>query len=106
MVNSASGFSNPTNTAKYTRHYLYLGFLEATLASNAGMIQGWRADGKDISFTNCDGNPNSYFTFYPTLEYSGTPYVLGHNFASPSAWRSGVNALDVVDSVRLFYFHK
>ena len=101
MVNSAEGFYKPNNVHNFSQNYLYLGFLNQTIANINNSTQGWRADGTDITFTNCDGNGNSYFAFYPTLSYSGTPYKLGTNHQITNTWRSGVNGLDTVDSVSI-----
>ncbi|XP_033751827.1 protocadherin Fat 4-like [Pecten maximus] len=43
--------------------YLYLGFLPVTVAQNRNQ-QGYRSNGVNYLFTNCDSNPNSYMAFY------------------------------------------
>ena len=101
MFNSAEGFYKPGNLESISQNYLYLGFLNQTYGNIIGSIQGWRADGTDITFTNCDGHGLSFFSFYPTLSYSGTSFGLGSNYQITNTWRSGVNGLDALDSVSL-----
>ena len=98
MVNSADGFQGPANTNRYSPNYLYLGFLPRSVAA-ARTLQGWRADGTDITFTNCDANPNSYYAFYDKNTYTSSPYGLGSNYATANTWRAGVNNLDPVADV-------
>ncbi|XP_045172360.2 uncharacterized protein LOC123534256 [Mercenaria mercenaria] len=43
--------------------FLYLGFLPRSIA-NQKSIQGYNANGKDFTFTNCNKNPNSYLAFF------------------------------------------
>ena len=98
MVNSAAGFTNPHNIRQYSPNYLFVGFLDKATA-RARTVQGWRADGKDITFQNCDANPNSYFAFYPVTTYRSKPYGLGAVYPVSNIWRQGVNTLPRVASV-------
>jgi len=48
-----------------------------------GTLNGFRSNGSNLSFTNCDSNPSSYFTFYQTgYSAPGSPYTL------EQSWRS------------------
>ena len=40
--------------------YLFVGFIPEARTSRYD-IQGWNVEDDDVTFTNCDGNPNSYF---------------------------------------------
>ena len=44
--------------------YLYLATLPKSEA-NKRTKQGFKSNGREVSFTNCDANPNSYFAFFP-----------------------------------------
>lgn len=64
QYNSHSGYNGPVNS-KMTP-YVYVGLTPRTLEDNRshkGDTQGYRTNGKDITFINCDGNPNGYFAF-------------------------------------------
>ena len=98
MLNSAAGFQGPSNRGAYSNYFLYVGFIPKAQAASR-TVQGWRADNQDISFKNCDSNPNSYFTFYEQNTYSSNPYGLGSNYATANKWRGGVNALFPVTMV-------
>jgi hypothetical protein len=60
FYNSHPGFATPMNVNMTP--YLYMGFLPSTEATHRH-TQGYRANGVDYTFTNCDGNPNSYLAF-------------------------------------------
>lgn len=62
QYNSFAGFKAPVNANKMGP-YLYLGFLDGNTAK-ARNTQGYRVNDADQTFVNCDGNPNSYLTFY------------------------------------------
>ena len=57
-----TGYARPQNYN--LGDYLYLGILSNTVA-NRRDEQGFRANNDEIKFNNCDGNPNSYFAFFP-----------------------------------------
>ncbi|XP_045207923.2 uncharacterized protein LOC123559871 isoform X2 [Mercenaria mercenaria] len=42
--------------------YIYLGFMP-TSRIHKGEVHGYRVNGHDVTYRNCDGNPNSYFVF-------------------------------------------
>ncbi|XP_060079335.1 uncharacterized protein LOC132558754 [Ylistrum balloti] len=62
QYNANVGYATPYNHQQMAP-YLYLGFLPVTVAQNRNQ-QGYRANGVDYLFTNCDSNPNSYMAFY------------------------------------------
>ena len=102
MINTAEGFTSPRYANIYGQNNLFVGFLDEITAHNKGAIQGFKADGEDLSFRNCNGDGNSYFTFYPTLHYSITPPAFGKNFGLTRKWREHVNNLDYLPEVLNF----
>lgn len=62
FYNQHTGYAASVNAANLAP-YLYLGFLPISLANHVNP-QGYRANGQDFNFVNCDRNPNSYFVFY------------------------------------------
>ncbi|KAK3100586.1 hypothetical protein FSP39_022195 [Pinctada imbricata] len=62
QYDSHRGYARPVNYNRLNS-YIYLGFLPKTAAS-AKVTQGYKANKKDFTFRNCDGNPNSYLVFY------------------------------------------
>lgn len=62
QYNANVGYAMPYNHNQMGP-YLYLGFLPVRIAQNRNQ-QGYRANGVDYLFTNCDSNPNSYMSFY------------------------------------------
>ena len=61
LVNSFAGYTKPRNA--FMKDYLLLGIIPALAVRNGS--EGFISNGKIISFTNCDGTPNSYFAFLP-----------------------------------------
>ena len=58
--------------------YLYLGTLHKSEASQKTK-QGFKSNGKEISFSNCDANPNSYFAFFPNpMEKAPSSYHMSN----------------------------
>ena len=62
FMNEHKGFSKPIN-AEFGE-YLYLGILPDK-KSKKKTKQGFKSNGKEITFENCDGKPNNYFAFLP-----------------------------------------
>ncbi|XP_060583963.1 neurogenic locus notch homolog protein 2-like [Ruditapes philippinarum] len=60
LYNSYSGYNQMQNG--HMTPYLYVGFVPKSGVSHYHDTQGWRVQGRDYTFQNCDGNPNSYFT--------------------------------------------
>ena len=99
MLNSADGFATPQNLNNaFGPHMLYLGFLPKTVAATNN-YQGWRANGTDIFFFNCDANPNSYFAFFPQKNVGQMALGEGTNFQISETWRNIVNGLNPVGFV-------
>ncbi|XP_060598227.1 laminin subunit alpha-1-like [Ruditapes philippinarum] len=62
QYNTNVAYETPVNSATMGP-YLYLGFLPTAFASSP-TIQGYRANGTDYTFSNCDDTPNSYLAFF------------------------------------------
>ena len=56
-------YTKPLNS--YMQDYLLLGILPSNVANRKGRNQGFVSNGVPVQFNNCDGNPNSYFAFFP-----------------------------------------
>ena len=73
QYNKYDGYARPQNYATMAP-YIYLGFLPQIIAKSKS-TQGYRANGRDFTFTNCDANPNSYMAlFYNPKNKSPTNY--------------------------------
>ncbi|CAC5387903.1 unnamed protein product [Mytilus coruscus] len=62
-------------------HFIYLGLLPISLA-RYNNTQGYRANGKDFTFHNCDRTPNSYFAFYFNLHSDPYPGWMPNDFTT------------------------
>lgn len=62
-MNDYTGYNAPVNTATIGQPYLYFGFLPIANASNNN-LQGLEVNGRRITFSNCDRNPNSQMTLF------------------------------------------
>ncbi|XP_053374892.1 uncharacterized protein LOC123534176 [Mercenaria mercenaria] len=62
QYNKSDGYKLPQNYATMAP-YIYLGFLPSSIASQRNK-QGYSANGRAFTFTNCDSNPNSYLAFF------------------------------------------
>ena len=62
QFNNHQGYAAPQNSANMGP-YIYLGFLPEFIADSK-TEQGYRANGKDVTFKNCDAKPNSYMAFF------------------------------------------
>lgn len=74
---SYSGYNAPQNSGMTP--YVYVGFIPASYTYR-GAIQGWKCNGQEYTFSNCDANPNSYVVFmfnHPGVGY--TSYSGGKN---------------------------
>ncbi|XP_053405410.1 polycystic kidney disease protein 1-like 3 isoform X2 [Mercenaria mercenaria] len=61
QFNGQTGYSTPINQAMGP--YIYIGFIPASDVYTEAE-EGWKCNGQEITFTNCDGNPNSYIAFF------------------------------------------
>ncbi|XP_068689724.1 uncharacterized protein [Montipora foliosa] len=62
-VNNYSDYTQPFNN--FMRDYILLGIIPRSLAATGSRTQGFVSNGRNVSFRNCDRNPNSYFAFMP-----------------------------------------
>lgn len=76
QYNTHEGYSGVVNGLMTP--YIYVGLNPKQLVgrSHRGDTQGYKSNGKDFTFRNCDGNPNGYFAF-----------LFNHNNISPSGYR-------------------
>ena len=70
QFNSHVGYAPPVNDKMSP--YLYVGFIPSNIANRVGAVQGYRVNGADYSFVNCDANPNSYFVFLKNANHVAT----------------------------------
>ena len=61
QLNSYTLYRKPKNVG--ISPYLYVGTLPKTNATK-GTRQGFKSNGAEITFNNCDGNANNYFAFF------------------------------------------
>ena len=69
LVNSYSGYTAPKN--KFMNEYILLGILPKLVAKNNN-TQGFKSNGVNVHFNNCDANPNSLFAFMPNYNLQNT----------------------------------
>ncbi|KAH3883892.1 hypothetical protein DPMN_007860 [Dreissena polymorpha] len=77
QYSSHSGYSGPENIQMTP--YIFVGFIPKSM-TNRGAVQGWKVNGEELTYTNCDGTPSSYIVFF--FNPSGQGYKdfdLGHN---------------------------
>lgn len=79
--NGDSRYQRPIKKNYNLHPYLFLGFLDTSIARNRN-LQGYRAAGTDFTFTNCDSNPNSYIAFFfdPHFGTMGYTHEIGSHF--------------------------
>ena len=67
QFNAHVGYNPPINDK--LKPYVYIGLLPTAGIYHAGDTQGYSVNGNDVTFVNCDGNPNSYcvFEFNPVI---------------------------------------
>lgn len=63
QYNAHNGYTGIVNSMMTP--YIFVGLTPVNLhdRNHRGDKQGYRSNGKDITFVNCDGNPNGYFAF-------------------------------------------
>jgi hypothetical protein len=79
QYNAHTGYAAPQNS-KMTP-MVYVGFLP-TAQSHRGQREGYKLNGVDQTYVNCDGNPNNYFAF-----------LFNHNHISPSPYHPTNSAM-------------
>lgn len=83
QYNSHTGYHEPQNPAM--EPYIYLGIIPAA-KMHQGQVEGYKLNGVDQLYTNCDGNTNSYFAFLfnqnhaAPSSYNPTYSVMQHNW--------------------------
>lgn len=88
QYNSHVAYQGPVNSLMTP--YIYVGLTPEILdngRNHKGDTQGYRSNGQDVTFVNCDGNPNGYFAF-----------LFNHNSVAPSSWYSPALARQWVDT--------
>ncbi len=58
-------------------------FIPIGVAAVAGATQGFTSNGSELTFTNCDANPNSYIEFWHT----GDSYAWSQDYTMSLMWR-------------------
>jgi hypothetical protein len=59
-------------------------FIPVSVAAVSGATQGFRSNGSDLTFTNCDANPNSYIEFWRTDQ----GYTFAADYTMSLYWRN------------------
>ncbi|KAH3814505.1 hypothetical protein DPMN_143007 [Dreissena polymorpha] len=52
--------------------YIFVGFIPKSMTYQ-GAVQGWKVNGEELTFQNCNGDPNSYIAFF--FNPSGQEYT-------------------------------
>jgi len=63
-LNQNTDYATPQNVAYLGQPYLYFGFLPRSIAANR-TVQGIQTNQQNLTFQNCDSNPNSYIALFP-----------------------------------------
>ena len=66
QLSDSDGYKRPVN--HNLGPYIYVGFLPAEYASIKSSLQGYRTAGDDVTFSNCNADPNSYLAFLANPE--------------------------------------
>ncbi|WAR08279.1 hypothetical protein MAR_018237 [Mya arenaria] len=106
QYNSYIGYNKPQNVNMTP--YIYVGFIPASNTFKYAR-QGWKTNGQEQFFNNCDANPNSYIMFMFNHEKRGyTDYVGGKNSLLYKWYDNGteVLALDYVPGEFLTRYHE
>ncbi|XP_071131414.1 uncharacterized protein [Mytilus edulis] len=90
-LNSHDGYKGPSPDSGL-QPYLFLGFLPIKLSENRNS-QRYRAKDMDFTFVNCDGNPNSYITFFFNPKHA-SPGSLGSANDFMTHWITSSTAID------------
>lgn len=67
----------------YNSSVMRITFIPRPDANVAGQTQGFRSNGTDLTFVNCDANGNSYIEFWRT----GTSYAWAQDYDMSYRWR-------------------
>lgn len=85
QYNAHNGYQGVVNSMMTP--YIFVGLTPIKLPgrNHKGDKQGYRSNGKDITFVNCDGNPNGYFAFL--FNHNKVPVTgKGHSSAISKYW--------------------
>ncbi|KAH3814513.1 hypothetical protein DPMN_143015 [Dreissena polymorpha] len=85
-----SGYQGPNNTN--LAPYIFVGFIPQSMTSR-GAVQGWKVNGEELNFTNCDGNPNSYIAFFFNPSGHGYTNNVGAKNKLIYQWYDGATAV-------------
>ncbi|XP_073234355.1 uncharacterized protein [Porites lutea] len=92
LVNSFAGYTEPINA--FMKDYILFGIIPASAVRNGS--EGFTSNGNIIQFSNCDGNPNSYFAFFPN--YNLEPPSNRSDYGGVAdIWRSKAIAINYTD---------
>ncbi|CAG2243439.1 unnamed protein product [Mytilus edulis] len=91
-MNSHENYKGPSAANSGLHPYLFLGFLPIELAKNQNS-QGYRVKDMDFQYPNCDGNPNSYITFFFNPKLS-SPGETGSTNIFMTRWITSSLAID------------
>ncbi|XP_060553893.1 uncharacterized protein LOC132714967 [Ruditapes philippinarum] len=82
--------------------YIYVGFTPAAKI-HMGEVHGYRVNGHDVTYTNCDGNPNSYFALLFNKNKNAVT-----NYGSDSTlihqWVDAANEVPPSENIPISYF--
>jgi hypothetical protein len=102
--NSYLQYTMPKNLA--LGPYIYFGFLPASMVGK-GTTVGFSANGVQISFQNCDGNPNSYFALFANLNpTSSNGYSVPGTLIQKWIAASTSHPLGTYLPAKYFFFHE
>ncbi len=103
LENSYAGYTKPINVN--VGSYVFIGFLPASFANVNGQIQGLGANGVQVNFTNCFGNPNSYFALFANLNPTSTSgYTAGSGIFNTWKAKAIAHPSGTYMTVNYFYF--
>jgi hypothetical protein len=103
LENSYSGYIKPINVN--VSSYVYIGFLPASFASVAGQTQGIGANGRQVTFINCNAAPMSYFALFANLNPTSTSgYAVGAGVLDTWKAQAIAHPSGTYMSVNYFYF--
>ena len=70
LLSQLPAYASYDVSSRSTGSYVEIEFIPRDVADVAGQTQGFRSNGQDLTFVNCDANPNSYFRFYQSGQTS------------------------------------
>ncbi|WAR11836.1 hypothetical protein MAR_026016, partial [Mya arenaria] len=106
QYNGYTGYNRPQNFGMTP--YIYVGFIPKSYTSK-GARQGWKTNGQEQIFTNCDANPNSYIMFMfnnankPYTSYAGSKNSLMYKWYDEGTL---VTSSDYVTNEFLTIYHE